>query len=346
MQAVSRHDSSRSRARSAASIADVAREAGVSIATVSRVFNNPDLVAPSTAQRVLRAVEALGYQPNAIARALMTSRSHIVGIALPDIHGEFYSEILRGADGEARTHGLRLLIASEARADERAPTQTTLPYSLIDGIAVMITEPNDLLLAEARESGVPVCVLDAEVDEPAVDNVLVDNASGAEEATRHLLQRARPDCCYFVGGAEANFDSTQRAAGFTNVLISRGATPRPDQLAFGDYTSDWGRQWTEAKVGEGGLRGCAVLAGNDEIALGVLFAARDAGLAVPEELAIVGFDNTRLCSIVRPTLSSVRVPLRELGAAAIDLLIRRIADPASESRRLHLPAKLQVRQSS
>jgi len=346
MPPVSRHDSPRSRSRSAASIADVARAAGVSIATVSRLFNNPELVAPTTAERVQRAVRELGYQPNPIARALMTSRSHIVGIALPDIHGEFYSEILRGADGEARSHGLRLLIASEARAGEGVETQTGLPYSLIDGIAVMITEPNDLLLQEARDSGIPVCVLDAEVNEPGVDNVLVNNASGAAEATRHLLRRVPPDRCFFVGGAEANFDSRQRAAGFTSVLLERGATPRPDQLAYGDYTSDWGRQWAASRVAGGGLRGSAVLAGNDDIALGVLFAARDAGLAVPDDVALVGFDNTRLCSIVRPTLSSVRIPLRELGAAAIDLLIRRMDDPDADSHRVHLPARLEVRQSS
>src|SRR5690349_13608395 len=107
MRPASRHDSSRARTRSAASIADVARAAYVSIATVSRVFNSPELVAPNPADRVLRAVRELGYQPNAIARALMTSRSQIVGIALPDIHGEFYSEILRGAEAKARAHGLR-----------------------------------------------------------------------------------------------------------------------------------------------------------------------------------------------------------------------------------------------
>ncbi len=334
------------RTRSAASIADVARAASVSVATVSRVLNSPGLVSPATTERVQRAVRELNYQPNAIARALMTNRSHILGIALPDIHGEFYSEILQGADAEARSHELRLLIASEARAGEHAGVQTSLPYSLIDGLVVMITEPNDLLLAEARNSGVPVCVLDAEVQHPGIDNVLVDNVSGAEEATSHLLERTPPDRCFFVGGAEANFDSQQRAGGFRAVLDRAASSPRPDQLAFGDYSSDWGRQWAQAMIARAALRGSAVFAGNDEIALGVLLAARDAGLTIPGDVCIVGFDNTRLCSIVRPTLSSVRVPLREMGAAAVGLLLRRIADPGCERREIRLAARLIVRGSS
>lgn len=341
---MTRHDPGKP--RSAPSIADVARAAGVSVATVSRVLNNPGLVSPETTERVRQAVRELNYQPNAIARALMTNRSGILGIALPDIHGEFYSEILRGADTEARAHGLRLLIASEARAGDDAGLQTSLPYSLIDGLAVMITEPNDLLLQEARNSGVPVCVLDAEVNQPGIDNVLVDNASGAEEATGHLLERVPAERCFFVGGAEANFDSQQRAGGFRAVVTRTNGDPRPDQLAFGDYSSDWGRRWAEAMIARGALDGSAVFAGNDEIALGVLFAARDAGLSIPHDVAIVGFDNTRLCSIVRPTLSSVRVPLREMGAAAVELLLQRLVDPMCERREIRLATRLTVRGSS
>ncbi|HZW10994.1 MAG TPA: LacI family DNA-binding transcriptional regulator [Phycisphaerales bacterium] len=343
---MSRHDTSRARSRTTASIADVARAANVSIATVSRVFNSPDLVAAATTDRVLQAVRELGYQPNAIARALMTNRSQIIGIALPDIHGEFYSEILRGADSEARAHGLRLLIASEAREGEGAGSQTGLPYSLIDGLAVMITEPNQPLWLEARSCGVPVCVLDLEVAEPGVDNVLVDNVSGAREATQHLLARAPASRCYFVGGAEANFDSQQRARGFRTLVEQRAGPLRPEQIAFGDYTSEWGRRWAEENILARGLRASAVLAGNDEIAMGVLFAVREAGLRVPEDVAVVGFDNTRLCGIVRPTISSVRIPLRELGAMAIILLLRRIAEPDCEPQRVRLAAQLVARESS
>lgn len=343
-RAMGRQDTGRT--RGTVSIGDVARAANVSIATVSRVLNNSALVAPATAERVLGVVRQLGYQPNAIARALMTSRSQIIGIALPDIHGEFYSEILRGADAAARAHGLRLLIASEARAGEAASTQTSLPYSLIDGLVVMITEPNDLLWQEAMSSGLPVCVLDAQTVDAGVDNVVIDNVSGAAEATSHLLRRVQPDHCYFVGGAEANFDSQSRAAGFQAALRREGAEPRSAQLAFGDYTSGWGQAWAQRMIAQGRLRGSAVLAGNDDIAMGILFAARDAGLDVPDQLAVVGFDNTRLCSIVRPALSSVRVPLREMGAAAVDLLLRRIAEPESERREVCLPARLVARESS
>lgn len=334
------------RPRGTASIADVARAAEVSIATVSRVVNNPSLVAPTTRARVLEAVRRLGYQPNPIARALMTNRSRIVGVALPDIAGEFYSEILRGAEDEARAGGQRLLIASGSRADEDTDVHTALPYSLIDGLAVMITEPNDPLWKESINSGVPVCVLDAHVESDRVDNIVVDNRAAAIEATRHLLGRVDPAHCFYVGGAEANFDTQERAAGFTAACNEAGAAPSPDQIVFGSYTSDWGRQWAESMLATTGLKGRAVLAGNDDIALGILFAARDAGLLPPDDFTVIGFDNTRLCTIVRPHLSSVRAPLREMGAAAIRLLRARLDEPDRPSQRLHLQAELVIRETA
>lgn len=346
MRAVARPDEANPKPRGTASIGDVARVAEVSIATVSRVVNNPALVAPATRARVLDAVRELGYQPNPIARALMTNKSRIIGVALPDIAGEFYSEILRGAEDEARAVGQRLLIASGSRGAADTDVHTALPYSLIDGLAVMITEPNDSLWKEAIGSGVPVCVLDAHIESDHVDNIVIDNQSAATDATRHLLRRSSPEQCCFVGGAEANFDSKERAAGFAAALTEAGAPARSDQIVFGSYTSDWGRQWATSMLDGVGLRGRAVLAGNDDIALGILFAARDAGLLPPDDFTVVGFDNTRLCTIVRPHLSSVRAPLREMGAAAIRMLLARAEDPARPSQRLELQAELVVRETS
>ncbi len=330
----SRHPSS-----SPPAIHDVAAAAGVSIATVSRFLNRPELVARSTASKVRQAIEHLGYRPNPFAQGLMTRRSQIVGILLPDIHGEFYSELLRGADQEAHRRGYHLLIGSEARIDS---TDLGPVFGLIDGLAVMITEPNEALTQRVRRSGVPLIMLDAEPRDVAsaqtndgepgagdVDSIVVDNAPGAEEATRHLLESVPPAHAYFVGGPKENFDTRQRADAFARVLRERGE-PAPDRrIFFGDYSSRWGHEWAQtiaARLGKGPI---AVLAGNDEIAYGVLRAFQDRGLNVPRDCRIVGFDDTRLATLLRPTLSSVRVPMAALGAAAISTLIDRIESNGS-----------------
>lgn len=328
-----------------ASIQDVAAAAGVSTATVSRVLNSPGLVSETTAEKVRKAIEQLGYKPNLFAQGLMTRKSHVLGFALPDIFGEFYSELLRGADAEARRQGYHLLVGAESRKDDN-PANGNLAFRLVDGLAMMITEPNDRLLKQAKDLQLPIVVMDLEVDDPSIDCVLVDNSTGAREATEHLLSSQPPEKLYFVGGPKENFDTQERAATFSATLKAAGRAPGADQVVYGRYAVEWGYLWAAQQLGKGGLRGCGVLAGNDEIALGILQAAHDHKVKVPEQLRIVGFDDTRIASLVRPSLSTVRVPLAEVGATAIATLVARLKEPGRPAERIHLPTKLVVRESS
>lgn len=330
------------------SIQDVADAAGVSTATVSRVLNNADLVAPATAAKVQDAVKSLGYKPNLFAQGLMTRKSHVLGIALPDIFGEFYSELLRGADAEAHRLGYNLLVSSEAHTRVEQERRGSLAFGLIDGMAVMLTEPNEPLWKESLSSSMPMVVVDADLRDQGIDSIVVDNASGTREAMVHLLESVPPQRCYFVGGPRENFDSQQRAQAFADTL-ARGGQPhtlRTDQVVHGDYSLDWGERWATEMHSRGTLAGAGVLAGNDEIALGILQTARQLGVDVPRQLKLVGFDDTRLASLVRPSLSTVRVPLAEVGAAAIRALVDRIDDPERLPRTVTLATKLVVRESS
>lgn len=341
-----RRTKANSMTKSGTSIQDVAREAKVSIATVSRVLNQPDLVTAETAGRVREAIKLLGYVPNAYAQGLSRRHGKVLGIVLPDIHGEFYSELLRGADGEARRLGFHLLVSSDAH-DHGSPTRTeNLAFGLIDGLALMMTEPNMELWRETLDAALPTVVLDAEVNEPGVDSVVVDNVMGTHEAAEHLLEKTPPGNCYFVGGPRENFDTAQRAAEFKKALSGKGHSVRDDQLAFGEYSVDWGRNWANEKLKTGGLKNAAVLAGNDEIALGIMQAAQDAGVNVPKDLRIVGFDDTRIATLVRPALSAVRVPLLDIGAAVVRLLVERVGNSEKAATREKLPTKLIVRESS
>lgn len=339
------HSRSPSMGKRAISIQDVAKLAGVSTATVSRVLNTPDLVAGDTATRVRAAIEQLGYKPNLFAKGLMTRKSRVLGIALPDIHGEFYSELLKGADDEARRQGYQLLVTSESRPD--APGSTLdLTFGIVDGLALMISEPNAELLRKALDTDLPLVVVDSEVSETQVDCILIDNVIGTVEATHHLRERTPHERLYFVGGSLNNFDTRRRADAFTQTLKGHNYDCRPEQLAFREYSESWGYEWASRMNSEGKLRGAAVLAANDEIALGVMQAASDAGLEIPRDLRLVGFDDSRLASVIRPKLSSVKVPMSDVGAGAVKLLLTRLAQPEISSRTLRLPTRLVPRQSS
>lgn len=333
------------------SIEDVASAAAVSTATVSRYLNSPELVADATAARIQKVIADLGYRPNRFAQGLMTRRSHVVGIVLPDIHGEFYSELLRGASSEARVRGYHLLVAGADVSAEGPDAVRSGPFGLTDGVAVMLTEPNEALWRAAEATGLPMVALDADPGVEGVASILIDNTSGASEAMSHLLASTPPSRCYYVGGPADNYDAKQRAAAFEACLRRAHHQPRPDQIVFGQYSPEWGRSWASTHLksapGHHAQRApLAVLAGNDEIALGVLDVLQDAGLHVPRDARVVGFDDSRLASLLRPSLSSVRIPRAEVGAAAVSALIERIENPESRVISRTLPTRLVVRDSS
>lgn len=339
--------------RTAVSIQDVADRAGVSIATVSRVLNNPGMVAAETAERVRGVVAELGYIPNVSAQSLVTRSSRLLAMALPDIHGEFYSALLSGADAEAKKQGYHLLVSSgQGKAMEHDLGLGPL-LGLVDGVAAMITEPNAGLVKRISTAGVPMVVLDSAPAGVNLDTIEIDNEAGARAATEHLLTLVPPERCFFIGGPRDNFDTMERGEAFAAAVIAaakRRGTAASASVAYGQYSFDWGKSRAEQMIADGTLdrKGppMGVLAGNDEIAYGVLHAAREAGIEVPGRLCVVGFDDTRLASLVRPTLSTVRVPLAEVGATAVQLLVRRLKDSEASPMHVRLTPTLVVRQTT
>jgi len=334
-----------SSSRESVSIRSVAERSGVSIATVSRVLNSPNLVSAPTAKRVREAIDDLGYRPNLFAKGLLTKRSRVIGVSLPDIHGEFYSALMWALDSRACELGYHLLVSSNAhRMNDRSGTGFAL--DLVDGMVIMLTERSAIDLDAIGRLHSPVVVIG--VDEPglAVETITCDNTTGARRATEHLLSGTTADRCFFVGTHEGNIDSDQRCAAFVAALRAAGHEPRADQLAHGEFSFDWGWDWAREMIQTGGLRDAAVFAANDEIAIGIASAARDAGLSIPEQLRLIGFDDSRLCSLLRPRLSSVRMPVADMGRAAVDALVRRLDEPNSSPHHARLVTSLVLRESS
>lgn len=329
---------------SGVSIKDVASMANVSIATVSRVLNNPGLVAESTASRVHEAIRELGYRPNLFAKGLMTRRSRVIGVSMPDWSGDNYTELMRGADDRARELGYHLLVSSNAHRGGAVAGGFAL--DLIDGLVAMVTRSDSDEVELLATLDVPVVLLTTAADNVVIDTVELDNGLGAYEAVKHLLAGTPADRVYFVGGPQGNIDSDRRCAAFTRAMTEAGREPTEEQINRGTFSFRWGWVWAGKMHAAGKLAGAAVFAGNDEIAVAINHYARDVGLRVPEQLRLVGFDDMRYCPLLTPPMSSVRVPSRQLGAEAVTLMVRRIEEPESETRHVRLGTSLVIRESS
>jgi LacI family transcriptional regulator len=331
----------------AASIEDVAKLANVSISTVSRVINRRKLVNEETCKRVEAAIRELRYRPNAFARGLMLRKSGIVGLVLPDLHGEFYSEIIRGANSKARELGHNLLLSSALPGDDAESWLSAIgQHALVDGLAVMVSDTMTAgigpTLAELR---IPIVVLDDEIQGVEHDAVIIDQRQGALAMMRHLLEDCGAERVFFVGGLETNIDTQARYKAYRDSLRKAGLQFRADDVYYLDYTYDsayrlavdQARAWAGPKH--------FVFAANDEMAAGIIAGAIAKHVAVPRELGVVGFDDTRIAQMTNPLVTTVRVPMSRMGATAIELLCARIADPDRPPAKVALEADLVVRDS-
>lgn len=328
------------------SIEDVAKRAKVSISTVSRVLNRRNVVNADTRKRVEEAIETLGYRPNVFARGLMLRRSNILGLVLPDLHGEFYSEIIRGANVKARELGYHLLVSSVTADDDGHDILAAVgTQGLVDGIVVMVTEMSSKIRRSLASAELPLVVLDGDVTGVKHDSVVIDQQQGAEAMVRHLLDAAPNDRVLFIGGHETNLDTIDRLEAYRRVLDEHGHHPASGDVAHLDYSYETAFDYASDRVLKWAERPTTVFAANDEMAAGVVDAAIAATLSVPNDLRVVGFDDTRIAQLTRPRLTTVRVPKFEMGAAAIELACARLAEPDRPSTKITLQTELVVRES-
>ncbi|HYM79807.1 MAG TPA: LacI family DNA-binding transcriptional regulator [Candidatus Limnocylindria bacterium] len=326
-----------------ATIRDVAREAGVSIATVSRVFNDSELVSDGTRRQVQDVASRLNYLPNGVARSLITSRTHTLGVLLPDLHGEFFSEVIRGIDRAARQQGFHLLVSSSHAATEELMAALRLMRGRIDGLIVMApdVEASGAIRADAGE--VPVVLLNPGDDVEVGEAISIANHEGAATVVRHLLALGHRRIATVVG-PERNVDARQRLGGYRASLENAGIPLDPDLELTGDFTEFSGYAAARALL-QLVPRPTAVFVGNDKMAVGVMGAVSDAGLKVPDDLAVVGFDDIEMARYLTPPLTTVHVDAFRLGECAVEKLLRLTRDGQGPVRHEVMPATLVVRGS-
>lgn len=313
-------------------IRDVAARAGVSVATVSRVFNQKGPIREETVRRVMDVAGAMQYVPHAGARSLSTRSTRTIGVVLPDLHGEFFSEVIRGIDLAAREQGYHLLLSgSHADRDEmRAVLQAV--RGLVDGLIIMSPDLDPTALCLDLPPGVPAVLLNAKAEGRL--SITIDNAAGARDVVRHLASLGHQHIA-FIGGPAHNADAEQRRRGFRAGV--RANDIRATEL-HGDFTEDSGydagKQIAALKPRPG-----AVFAANDSMAIGALCAFRDARMRVPNDIALVGFDDIPIARFLDPPLTTVKVPIAELGRRGLQLLI------GGEDQPARLTTSLVVRRS-
>jgi LacI family transcriptional regulator len=338
--------SERAEPRGRATIRDIAKLAGVSVATVSRVLNDRPDVAPETRDAVLRHVRAYNFTTNRSARALSVGRTGFVGFTMPFIRADYFAAILAGALEAAYEQEMRLVLCATLQEHDREVSLLErLRDGATDGAIILLPEESNNELAALQASGYPFVVADPRV--PLAEGIPAVSAShraGAKAAADHLLALGHRRIAH-ISGPRGWAATEERIEGYQTALASSGVLPSPELVAEGDFEVNGGYV-AARRLLELPDRPTAIFASNDNMAVGVLRAARERGLSVPDDLSIIGFDDAELARIVTPTLTTVRQPLAELGRTAVSLLMRMVERQSVEALRVELATRLVIRDST
>jgi LacI family transcriptional regulator len=327
----------------AVTIHDVAARAGVSAATVSRVLNGKELVRAETSRHVLAAAKSLRYVPNVAARSLSIRRSQTIGIVLPDVHGEFFSEVIRGIDVAARREGYHILVSgSHSDAGEMLEVLETM-HGRVDGLIVMAPDVPLASLREPLAPDLPLVLLNSA--DGGLDAITIDNYGGARTMMRHLGELGHSRVA-FIKGPPHNGDARERLRGFRHAMRARGAAAARALEFPGDFTERSGYE-AAMLIAAQKPRPTAIFAANDSMAIGALSALADLGVDVPRSMSLAGFDDIPIARYVAPPLTTIRVDIAELGRRAFALLLGALGNPSQkEWRRECVATSLVIRKST
>ena len=327
-------------------IVDVARHAGVSITTVSHALSGNRRVAEDTRARIERSIRELGYRPNPFARGLRTERSHMVALIVPDITNPYYPTLARGMQEALLSEGYQMFVGSSDGDGNRE--RSFLDDSLqrrVDGVALAAFATKARTLAPVLRAGIPVVSIGATIQHRAVDLVRTDDVAGSRDATDHLIQKGY-EPIGMIGGPQGTSPSDHRLEGYQAALAAAGVRFDPKIVAIGDFTRTGGEKAMRELLARE-RRPRAVFCANDLMAIGAMDAAREAGLRVPRDVALMGYDDIEAASLVTPALSTVVNPADEMGHECAQLLLERMSDERGGARReVVIPHRLVLRASA
>jgi len=331
-----------------ASVKDVASAAGVSVGTVSNVLNRPEKVAPQTVERVLQAIDELGFVRNDAARQLRAGRSRSIGLVVLDAGNPFFAEVARGAEERAAEDGLSVLLGnSDERPDREGAYLDLFREQRVNGVLVTPTTDELAPLERLRDGGTPVVLVDREVDDGSFPWVAVDDVEGGRLAAAHLVETGRRRIA-FVSGPRSIRQVRDRLEGARRAVAEHPGVSL-EVVEMGALTVLQGREAGQRLLLRPlAERPDAVFAANDLLAVGVLQAMNImAGVRVPEDIALIGYDDIDFAAAAVVPLSSIRQPARLIGSTAVTLLMQEVDEPQTEhDRAIRFQPELVVREST
>lgn len=322
---------------------DLAKTVGVSASTASRALNNNSAISEEIRKKVFKAAKEAHYIPNSLARSLALKRSHLIGLLVPSIANPFFAEILRGAHDVAQQKGYVVALCDTQRSREREELfSERLLQSQVDGFIVTGSVMLEERIREWRQRNIPLVLAGRRSAGLGISGVSVDDVSAGDQATQYLISKGYKKI-QFLGGGPDSPATKDRQRGYLDAMESRGLAPL---ISFGDYSMESGFK-EAAKIAKIADRPDAVFAANDLMAIGLIMGLAGFGVKVPHDLAVIGCDDIPMGTLIRPALTSVQIPMYEIGARAMALLLNSLDNGESvRSESILLDCQLVIRDSA
>lgn len=305
----------------AASIKDVAKLAGVSIATVSRVINKVDVVNEETKKKVNDAIKQLGYSPNIVAQSLKTQRSRSIGILVPDISSQFYPEVVRGAEDIANMYDYSIILCnSDFDIEKEKKYIKVMKEKMVDGMLYMSSSLDPEILQYIKDMGMKTVLVETKEEDESYPSVTIDNRAAARDAVNYLISKGNKKIAYIGIKKEKRNAWAKRFDGYEDALKEHGILLDENLTYYGDLKAQTGYKGINSILEKGEVD--AVFCGSDEIAMGVINGLRDKNIKVPEDVDVMGFNDIYEASIFYPKISTIAQPMYDMGSVSMRVMVK------------------------
>jgi len=328
-------------------IKDIAKLAGVSTATVSKVINNKDQnISQSTRERVLALAKEHKYIPNRIARGLVTRYTKTIGLIIPDITNPFFPGIARGVEDKASVEGYNIIYCNtDDNLDKEDKCTSMLIEKMVDGVIIVASDKRKNEFKNLSNVYIPVILVDRDIDIDGIKGkVLVDNFDGAYQGVNHLLSIGKRNIVFITGPMTTN-TAIDRLKGYKKALEEYDIPFKKEYVLEGVFKKEWGYKATDKLIKEG-IKFDALFCGNDLIAISAIKALKDNKISVPDDVAVVGYDDIYISTLVDPELTTISQPNYDMGFKAAEMLVDMIEERKIEENRIVLKTELKIRKST
>ena len=331
--------------KSTITIKDVAKQAGVSISTVSRVINDSKPVTDEVKQKVLDVIKETGYIPNPLARSLVTKKSQLIGVIVPEVSDSFVNEILNGIEEVAKMYDYEILLANTySDKAQELKCINLLRAKQVEGIVMISWKVEEEHINYIQNCGIPASYISKTARDYDIHTVSVNNTEATYDMTKYLIEKGHKDIAFIMTSQDDTVLEMERLSGYEKALKEKNIKINKDLIKYGETTYEAGYSSMKELLNEGKVPHAAFVTG-DEAAIGAINAICDAGYRVPEDISVAGFNDVKIAKIYRPKLTTVHQPLYDMGAVAIRMVIKMIIKEPLEDKKIELPYRIVERES-